>query len=261
MQVHDPVIAARTGYALFDHGDTLVDASPELFDKCRRTRGDTGGMNSIAVVKEVLSVFKSFDGQAVDLSDAFVRSAAARWNQAEAAPVEAETVDGRWKLLTAHPRPDGGTALVSIDITETKRAALAHVESAEIFRCITDSHPLPVWVVDEESRQILYESLDASNLLGRKWQPDERQYITDHYVDPRDFEEIRTLVSENDILRDYEIQLKRTNGSTVWCSNNCRRGIYHGRPSLIFGVLDITERKQREDLFKFLIKKIRSRSG
>ena len=136
-----------------------------------------------------------------------------------------------------------------------KRAELAHVESAEIFRCITDSHPLPVWVVDEESRQILYESLDASNLLGRKWQPEECQYITDHYVEPHDFEEIRTLVSENDILRDYEIQLKRTNGSTVWCSTNCRRGMYHGRPSLIIGVLDITERKQREDLFKFLIKK------
>ena len=131
---------------------------------------------------------------------------------------------------------------------------LAHLENAEIFRCITDSHPLPVWVVDEESRQILYESLDASNLLGRKWQPEEQQYITDHYVEPHDFEEISSLVSETRIVRDHEIQLKRTNGSTVWCSTNCRRGVYHGRPSLIIGVLDITERKQREDLFGFLIK-------
>ena len=255
MHGDDSVMAARTGYALFDADDILLDASPELFGTCRPSRSKTKGMNSTAVVAEVLSTFKSFDGQTVTQGDAFVRTASARWKQPEAAPIEAETLDGRWKLLTSHPRPEGGAALVSIDITEMKRTELAHLESAEVFRCITDSHPLPVWVVDEESRQILYESLDASNLLGRKWQQEEYQYITDHYVEPHDFEEIRTLVSENDILRDYEIQLKRTNGSTVWCSTNCRRGVYHGRPSLIIGVLDITERKQREDLFKFLIKK------
>ena len=73
---------------------------------------------------------------------------------------------------------------MSTDITEMKRAQIAHLENAEIFRCITDSHPLPVWVVDEESKQILYESLDASTMLGRKWRPHERQYITAHYVEP-----------------------------------------------------------------------------
>ena len=90
------------------------------------------------------------------------------WRQGDALPVEAQTIDGRWKLLTSHPRPDGGFALVSTDITEMKRAQIAYLENAEIFRCITDSHPLPVWVVDEESKQILYESLDASNMLGRE---------------------------------------------------------------------------------------------
>ena len=93
-------------------------------------------------------------------------------------------IDGDWKLLTSHPRPDSGIALVSADITEMKRAQIAHLENAEIFRCITESHPLPVWVVDEESKQILYESLDASNLLGREWRPDEPQYMTAHFDRP-----------------------------------------------------------------------------
>jgi PAS domain S-box-containing protein len=135
-----------------------------------------------------------------------------------------------------------------------KRDQIAHLENAEIFRCITDSHPLPVWVVDEESKQILYESLDASNMLGRKWRPQERQLITTHFMDLCKFEEIRSLASRYDIVRDHEIQLTRTDGSTVWCSTNCRRAAYRGRPALIIGVLDITERKQREDLFGFLIK-------
>ena len=63
-----------------------------------------------------------------------------------------------------------------------------------------------------------------------------------------------SLLGGTEIVRDHEIQLRRTDGSVVWCSTNCRRGFYSGRPALIIGVLDITERKQREDLFGFLIR-------
>jgi PAS domain S-box-containing protein len=252
MQLEDSVLSKGTGYALFDINDVLIDANAELLGRSR-FGDDIRAMNSLGLVAEVLSRLKSFDGQAIRLNNEFIRNAAVRWKSFDKPPVEAETIDGRWMLLTAHPRFDGGAALVSIDITETKRDQLAHLEKAEIFRCITDSHPLPVLVIDEDSRQIFYESLDASNLLGRKWRPRKPQYITDH-ISLDEFDEIRSLARKKDIVRDHEIQLKRANGSTVWCSANCRGGIYRGRPSLIVGILDITERKEREELFGFLIK-------
>ena len=251
--LHDAISGTRTGYALFDGGGVLVDANPEFFAG-NGSRQEMRGLRNASVVAQALSCFRSFDGRPVEPTAEFMLRAAKRWNGTDAAPVEAETVDGRWKLLTAHPRMDGGTALVIVDITEMKRAQIAHVDNTEIFRCITDSHPLPVWVVDEESKRILYESLDGSHLLGRKWQPHEPQYITAHFVDPGELEEIRSLVGESDIARDHEMQLRRANGSAIWCSTNCRRGVHRGRPVLIIGVLDITERKQREDLFGFLIK-------
>jgi PAS domain S-box-containing protein len=244
---------AQTGYALFDGSGALEDANAQFFAANDNRNYEMHGMDRIAVVAEVLANLRSFDGRKVELNQAFVRDATARWSSLEEAPVEAQTADGGWRLFAAHPRPNGGIALMSVDITAMKNAELAHWDSVDIFRCITDSHPLPVWVVDEESKEILYESLDASNLLGRKWRP-HQQFITDHYVDPKGFEEIRTLVSKHDIVRDHEMQLRRSNGSTIWCSANCRRGVYRGRPSLVIGVLDITERKQREDLFGFLIK-------
>ena len=242
----------HTGYALFDSDEHLIDSN--LYRGVQSQPREATTMNCTAVVADFLSRLKTYDGLPVKLDAEFLARAATRWKNTDMAPVEAETLDGGWKLLTAHPRPEGGTALVSIDITEMKRAQIAHAENMEIFRCITDSHPLPVWVVDEESRQILYESLDASNLLGRKWQPQERQYLTDHYVKPDEFEEIRLLLGGTEIVRDHEIQLRRMDGSVVWCSTNCRRGFYSRRPALIIGVLDITERKQREDLFGFLIR-------
>jgi PAS domain S-box-containing protein len=254
MQLHEATNRARTGYALFDDGGVLVDANPEFFAGNDARQNEMRGLSNAAVVAEVLSYFSSFDGRPVEPSAEFILRAAERWSRTEGTPLEAKTIDGRWKLLTAHPRPAGGTALVSVDITEMKGAQIAHLETTEIFRCITDSHPLPVWVVDEENKQILYESLDASNLLGRKWRPHDRQYITDHYVNPGEFEEIRSLASTHEIVRDHEMQLRRANGAAIWCSTNCRRGVHRGRPVLIIGVLDITQRKQREDLFGFLIK-------
>lgn len=215
--------------------------------------GDVKLADCYAVVAQALSQLRSFDGEVVDLDPAFIERAVERWKVADKAPLEAETVDGRWKLLTAHPRAEGGVALISADITALKTAQLAHAENAEIFRCITDSHPLPVWVVDEESGRILYESLDASNLLGRKWRADKPMRLTDHFADAREYDKIRKLVGRNKILRDHDIQLRRANGSTAWCATNCRRGSYKGRRALVLGVLDVTARKQREELFAFLI--------
>jgi len=250
----DRAVHGRTGYGLFDGDLVLVDANAEFFGGSAATGFDLPKMDLVSVIARVLPHFQRFDGVVVEATAEFARHVAERWAHGDVLPVEAQMVDGCWKLLTSHPRPGGGVALISADITEMKRAQIAHSESAEIFRCITDSHPLPVWVVDEESKQIHYESLDASSMLGRKWRPHEPQYITSHFVSAGEFEEIRSLASKHEIVRDHEIQLRRTDGSTVWCSTNCRRGAYRGRPSLIIGVLDITERKQREDLFGFLIK-------
>lgn len=253
MQAQDPALNRRTGFALFDAEGKLVDANAEIFGG-HAPAGDAFGMDIQAFAARVLPYFASFDGQPVEAGAEFAGRIAVRWKEGDLSPVEAQTIDGDWKLLTSHVRPDGGVGLVSVDITEMKRAEIAHSQSAEIFRCITDSHPLPVWVVDADSKQILYESLDASALLGRKWRPDEMQYITAHFVDPLEFKKIRSLAAKHEIVRDHEIQLRRGNGTVVWCSTNCRRGAYRGRAILVIGVLDITERKQREDLFGFLIK-------
>ncbi|MGB3387219.1 MAG: PAS-domain containing protein [Pseudaminobacter sp.] len=253
MRVESPSTPMFTGYALFDGANRLVDANAEIFGGNRPSH-DATGLDGDEVTAEIIAQFRNFDGRPIEAGMDFAKAAAARWRQSGGGPVEAETLDGSWRLLSSHPRAEGGIVLVSIDITEMKRAQLAHLENAEIFRCITDSHPLPVWVVDQESRQILYESLDASKLLGRKWRPDEPQFLTDHYVRPEEFEDISALACGNDIVRDHEIELRRADGSTVWCLANLRRALYRSRPALVIGVLDITERKSREDLLGFLIK-------
>lgn len=153
MQTGDPAVRDRTGYALFDTHHILVDASANIFGEDAFAPGELPKMDLVAVVSKILVRFERFDSLPVESTDEFAQHAAMLWRQGDALPVEAQTRDGRWKLLTSHPRPGGGVALVSTDITEMKRAQIAYLENAEVLRCITDSHPLPFWVVDEESKQ------------------------------------------------------------------------------------------------------------
>ncbi|MGI9483124.1 MAG: PAS domain S-box protein, partial [Hyphomicrobiales bacterium] len=135
-----------------------------------------------------------------------------------------------------------------------KKTKVEETGDLELFRCITESHPLPVWVVDEESGEIIYESLSGSETLGRKWDPDKPQFIRDHYADDDDRAKIRGELSKGDRVVDYEMRLKRADESIIWIAATIRRSTYEGRDVFISGVADITERKQREDLFGFLIK-------
>ena len=136
----------------------------------------------------------------------------------------------------------------------TQNSAAASAENDELFRCITESHPLPVWVVDEESGEIIYESLSASEMLGRKWDPEKPQYIEDHYVDLNDRKILRDQLEGKERLVDHEVKIKQVDGNEIWISATVRRGTFKDRNVLISGVADITERKEREDLFGFMIK-------
>lgn len=242
-----------TGFVIFDRRGRFLDANAAILGGLDVAPSSLKGRHRDEIFAIILSSLISFAGDPVEDATEFVHDAIGRWSDATALPIEAETRDGRWKLLTAHPRPSGGTVFISVDITEMKRAQFAFQESAEIFRCITDSHPLPVWVIDEETHEIYYESLDASRLLGRKWDADKPQYITGQYVSPQELAEITSRVKEEGIVRDHELRVTRKDGSVLWCSANFRRGLYRGRPSVIVGVVDITERKKREDLLAFLI--------
>src|SRR4051812_27970190 len=113
-----PIEAApsKTGYALFDSEDRLVDANAEIMGGGVAASDLAPRAHLADLVSRTLEQLRSFDGRPVKRSEAFVQSAANRWRKTDEAPVEAETLDGRWKLLAAHPRAEGGFALVSVDI-------------------------------------------------------------------------------------------------------------------------------------------------
>ncbi|MGI9462501.1 MAG: PAS-domain containing protein, partial [Aestuariivirgaceae bacterium] len=121
-----------TGFAVFDENDTLLEANAAIFADGTKAGDLPYGRDRTEVVAQILSQLTSFDGKPVKTTKTFRNAAVRRWARADAEPVEAETHDGRWKLLTTHPRPGGGIALISTDITRLKQAEIAHRQQSEI---------------------------------------------------------------------------------------------------------------------------------
>ena len=233
MQASSPAVRERTGYALFDNRQVLVDANAEIFGGDAPARADFPKMDLVAAVGKILPYLRTLRrlGRRANRQVRSARSTAVETRQCAAG----RGANPRRRLeAPLQPLPAGSWHCPgSTDMTEMKRAQIAHLENAEIFRCISESHPLPVWVVDEESKQILYESLDASSFLAANGGRTSLQYMTAHFIDPAELKRIRSLAGKQEIVHDLEIQLKRANGWIVWCSTNCRRGSYHGRRVLV----------------------------
>ena len=122
----------QTGYVIFDESDALLEANAAMFSEAGEPVDLPYGEGRAGVLARLLSNWQTFDGKPVKSTKTFLKSADARWAKAEAQPIEVETRDGRWKLLTSHPRPHGGTAFISADITRLKEAEIAHRQEAEI---------------------------------------------------------------------------------------------------------------------------------
>ncbi len=246
-------VNAVTGFAVFDAAGALLEGNEAVLGVDQAAIAALAGASQDVVLAPVITAMQAFAGEPVKKTKTYARESIKAWADPAGAPIEAQLGDGAWRLLTSHPRPGGGTAFISVDITSFKHAQLTLEENEERFRCITESHPLPVWMADESTGEILYESIKASEILGRPYSPGEKQYITDHYVDQTEREHVKQILADDGVLVDHEVQLKNASGDTFWISANVRRGTLNGRAVLIAGILDITARKEREDQLRYLM--------
>ena len=156
----------------------------------------------------------------------------------------------KWVSLTGNPikYEDKPTALISVtDITEHKIAEAALMESEIKYRRIFESFEDLYYQTDEKG---IIKVLSPSLYRLTGWYPDELigKPVSDIYVRPKERGRLLAELSTKGFLRDYEVFLKKKDGTTVYASLTANiLTDPDGKPCGIAGALrDITERKQAE---------------
>jgi PAS domain S-box-containing protein len=141
-------------------------------------------------------------------------------------------------------------AAFSRDITERKRAEEALQQSEARFKAVAETTPVAIGVVSLPDAKFLYVNDAYAKAFG--YAPDEllNRAAPDIYCELADREKILQLLRENGNVADYEVRLKRKDGSMFWGMSATRPITFAGQTALLGAFIDVTERKQVEEALR-----------
>ncbi len=144
-----------------------------------------------------------------------------------------------------------GTISIGIDITKRKRAEKLLKESEEKYKEIIDGTPDIRYRTDLEG-QITFISKAVQRLTGYTVEEITGNNITRLYLYPKEREKLLDILGKKRVLSDYEIRLKRKDGSFWWAATNSQ--LLTDQKGNVIGVegiiRDITRRKVAENRLK-----------
>jgi PAS domain S-box-containing protein len=198
-----------------------------------------GGNESGLSPESVRSLMVKAAGGSPQVFEWQVRDRAGRvfWVEAHLKPVR---INGRDRILT-----------VLRDIDQRKQAEAALKESETYYRMVTEGSLAGVYVIQEGG--FAYVNSTMAQTFG--YQPEE---IMSRAVEPRDliYPDDLPMVRENIRRRlcgeleaaHYTFRGLHRDGSVIYCESFGRAVEYQGRPAIVGTLLNITERKQGENI-------------
>ncbi|MGL5061454.1 MAG: ATP-binding protein, partial [Microcoleus sp.] len=127
-----------------------------------------------------------------------------------------------------------------------KEAKNAKQESAERLRLIAEVNPVAAIVSRLADDKFLFANAAAISLFGLSVDRQLEYSSPDFYAEPTDREKLLKIYLKNGSLRNYEIRLKKADGTLFWGTISMQEFSLNGETVLLNAILDITKRKQAE---------------
>ena len=244
--LHDAIESVPNGFGIYDSDERLALCNTAFAELYGMKPEEMVGMPTTETFRRGLSMVRVIDGQPVDHDSTSLERNLDRMRSAAERPLELQLKSGEWKLLTANPTADGGMVYLRTDISKIKEAEASLREREQLFRRVVESQPAPVWMVDASSGNILYASPSAAALFGFAWPPRNTLNVNDYYADAADRGEILHRLQKSGWVENYEVELKKSDGTCFWVSATCNLIAYDGREAIVACMEDMTERRRRE---------------
>lgn len=131
-------------------------------------------------------------------------------------------------------------------------------QSEERFKAIAEVSPVGMGVVDKEDGKYLYINPAYEQYFG--YEKDEllSRKSPDIYYDSADRDKILGSLNENNFVSNYEVRLKRKDGSSFWSMSSIKPIKFTNKPALLGAFIDISKRKQAEDSLRISEQRIKS---
>jgi PAS domain S-box-containing protein len=156
-------------------------------------------------------------------------------------------VESRSNAIFDRQGKAAGYVFANHDITARKRVERELRESEEKFKSIAEAMAVGIGVVAREDGRFLYVNNAYQKAFGYSGEELLDRTAPDIYGDQRDRAGMLELMEKNKQVDDYEVMLKRKDGSTFWSRSSIRPIEFSGNQALIGSFVDITRRKKIEE--------------
>jgi len=140
-----------------------------------------------------------------------------------------------------------GAVVATSEITERKKAEQVLKESEDRFRAIAEASPIQISVSRASDGTILFTNRSYNEVFGFAEGELVGRKAPDLYVDPEDRKMLVQILSEQGFLANYEVRVKKADGTSFWVSSSIKKIQFGGEPAFIGASIDITDRKEIEE--------------
>ncbi len=251
--LQDAVDNIPNGFAIYDEGQRLVLCNAAYAALYEMDPESMVGSTTTENYLRARPKMKSFDGREVgadkEADDNWLHDDEL-WLQklveSEKEPVEFQLQDGTWLQTSTHPIHGGGRVYLRSDITKLKRIEESLRESERQLRTLVENNPVPLWLTDTYSGDVLYHSPAAAELLGYSWPVTKHYKSVRSFATPEEREACTNELIEKGRLDGRKTRLRKADGTEFWGAVSSRLAKLGDRTISIGTVLDLTDQLAKE---------------
>ncbi len=120
-------------------------------------------------------------------------------------------------------------------------------ESEKRFRLISETIPVPILVTRQSDGMIQYANDPAAELVGLTIESLLKRGTDEFYYNDSERKELLKLLSEKGSVKNYELRLRKADGSEFWAALYVQPLTFNDEPCLMAVLHDLTERRQAEE--------------
>lgn len=241
----DAIESISEGFSLYDADDKLV-----IYNRRYQHMHGAGSINVVnqGVPFETILRNAATSGEIRDAEghvEAWFAERLARHRNPKGPHVQHRS-DGRWIRINERKTDDGGTVATYTDITDMKQAEQAIQESEQRLRVIAEAAPMAVLIVTFDDGIIRYANQRFSEMFEVEGSSALGLPAKTLYADPLHRERFIGTLTEHGHVESMEMLFRRAGGEEFWALVASQRVEFEGRPAMITGLLDISDRKRME---------------